>query len=361
MILNFDRDMFLELMTDGNLDLPIIWEGNNFKDTLDRKLQYYSDSLSNVVDKEDLKEIKRISSLLVRVIRHYHNGLPTKAYDTFSRVMKTIIDKPIRIYQKTGEQSTIFQDDPLKLYRIRNVDEDREYLRKELFHTPFFLRHKVDTCRYSIAGYPCLYLGTNMEVCRQEIRPVDSMTYTIAARFRLVRNRSENNGNDMKVIELGVKPSHFLKYSNRNFNEEFENRFNEIDLMNQSVMYNYLYWYPLIVASSYIRKNKSDPFASEYIIPQLLMQWVRIEVRKGNLYGLRYFSCASLEASEVGMNYVFPAYEDEAVETDYCSVLSSCFSISKTLIFESHYDVTKAQRELDSYNDFSCVSARNFA
>lgn len=85
-------------------------------------------------------------------------------------------------------------------------------------------------------------------------------------------------------------------------------------LENASVRAAYLLWYPLIAACSYISVSKKDPFAAEYIIPQLLMQWVRCEIGSqpgiedeySQLIGIRYFSCVSQKASETKFNYVFP-------------------------------------------------------
>ena len=92
-------------------------------------------------------------------------------------------------------------------------------------------------------------------------------------------------------------------------------------LENSSVRAAYLLWYPLIAARSYISVSKKDPFAAEYIIPQLLMQWVRCEIGSqpgiedeyNQLIGIRYFSCASQKASETGFNYVFRRAENKNI------------------------------------------------
>ncbi len=69
-------------------------------------------------------------------------------------------------------------------------------------------------------------------------------------------------------------------------------------------------------------------FKSEYIIPQLLMQWYR--ERKVLIDGIRYLSCTA-EARFPGItlnkhNYVIPV--EECTETGYCPSLLLNFSAS---------------------------------
>lgn len=128
-------------------------------------------------------------------------------------------------------------------------------------------------------------------------------------------------------------------------------------LENASVRAAYLLWYPLIAACSYIRVNKKDPFAAEYIIPQLLMQWVRCEIGSqpgiedeyNQLIGIRYFSCASQKASETGFNYVFPTSgKQKYPDLPYCSVLAKSFYLSSPVYvheFEHLYECEQHLRK----------------
>ena len=77
---------------------------------------------------------------------------------------------------------------------------------------------------------------------------------------------------EVNVIELAVKPQDFLDLErNRESNRIIRRRIQEELLNSSSVREAYLLWYPLIAACSYIRTNKKDPFAAEYIVPQLLL------------------------------------------------------------------------------------------
>ena len=122
-----------------------------------------------------------------------------------------------------------------------------------MFHTPYNLRSKVSTCRYSIAGYPSLYLGTSLDLCCEEIHLNPHQDFALASIFKLERTVEYSNTN-IQVIELGVKPQDFLNIER--YDEGHERRINNSLLENSSVRAAYLLWYPLIAACSYIRVSK---------------------------------------------------------------------------------------------------------
>ena len=112
----------------------------------------------------------------------------------------------------------------------------------------------------------------------------------------------------------------------------------------------------------YIRTNKNDPFAAEYIIPQLLMQWVRNEIgtNKGDEYdqlvGIRYFSCASVKASEMGFNYVFPTSgQQKSAELPYCSVLAKAFRLTNPVYIHEYDDIRTCEWRLRDFKDFDSI------
>ena len=76
------------------------------------------------------------------------------------------------------------------LYRVRSdrtAASDGEISRKDMFHVPFEKRRLVQNQRYSIAGLPCLYLGSSIWICWEELgRPsLDSLSIS---RFQVVEN-----------------------------------------------------------------------------------------------------------------------------------------------------------------------------
>lgn len=109
---------------------------------------------------------------------------------------------------------------------------------------------------------------------------------------------------------------------------------------------------------------KNDPFAAEYIIPQLLMQWVRNEIRsnKGDEYdqlvGIRYFSCASVKASNMGFNYVFPTSgQQKSAELPYCSVLTRSFRLTNPVYIHEYDSLHTCEWSLIKSSDIDFITS----
>ena len=165
MILDISNSEFKKLFEDKKLFLPIRWDGYDFLHTLNGLFDYYIKKLDLLPDdghdiRVDTKVVKRACGLLSKAVGHYLNGFPSKAYSSFERSMNIFMDRPLRIYQKSvteqfeDRRNYRNNDDSLKLFRVTSVSDNRPYGRERVFHTPYNLRSKVSTCRYSIAGYP---------------------------------------------------------------------------------------------------------------------------------------------------------------------------------------------------------------
>ena len=300
-------------------------------------------------------------------MQYYLNGFPSKAYECFMSVMDELMKTPLQIYQKSAfelfNNSRNRNNDSLQLFRVVSVGDNKPYSRSRVFHTPYNMRSKVSTSRYSIAGYPSLYLGTSLELCCEEIHINPHYDFTLASMFKLERSEAYTNTH-IEVVELGVKPQDFV---NRELNNEYYRRLIPIDLLNKKETKSaYLLWYPLIAACSYIRTNKNDPFAAEYIIPQLLMQWVRSEIgmknkEQNHLMGIRYFSCASVKASNMGFNYVFPTSgQQKSPSLPYCSVLTKVFRITNPIYIHEYESISHCEYYLQRSNNFDFISENNY-
>lgn len=304
----------------------------------------------------------KVCDLLIKTVDYYLNVFPSKAYNSFEEVMHILMKQPLQIYQKSVleqfENLDGFRDDKLKLFRAVAVEDNRPYQRTRVFHTPYNLRSKVSTSRYSIAGYPSLYLGTSLGLCYEEIQMNPHKNFAIASMFKLERTLEYTNTN-IRVIELGVKPQDFV---NENSNEYAQRRIPPDMLRGHEVRSAYLLWYPLIAACSYIRVNKKDPFAAEYVIPQLLMQWVRCEIAANrgedydHLIGIRYFSCASVKASNMGFNYVFPTSgQQKSADLPYCSVLAKAFRLTNPIYIHEYENIAMCELALKAMHDFDFI------
>lgn len=374
MIFDISDATFKNVLNDKALYLPIRWNGSDFASTLDNLFNHYITQIELLSNEKNypnhiyvnIKDIKRVCGLLIRAVNHYLNGFPSKAYSSFERAMLILMDKPLKIYQKSvmeqfeNSGAPYKNDDDLKLFRVVSVDDNKPYSRARVFHTPYNLRSKVSTSRYSIAGYPSLYLGTTLALCCEEIHINPHQNFALASVFKLEKTLEYTNTN-IRVIELAVKPQDFLNIEYGN--ESYGRRISKSLLENRSIRSAYLLWYPLIASCSYIRVNKNDPFAAEYIIPQLLMQWVRNEIGSNKsdeydqLVGIRYFSCASKKASNMGFNYVFPTSgQQKSADLPYCSVLAKAFRLTNPVYIHEYDNLHTCEWRLTELNDFDFIN-----
>lgn len=366
----FDISKFNSVFSNEQFFLPIRWDGKDFQKYLENLYADYFNVLCSLSQRDECKPIKETSNdsfcndyssgmhcdcnkihnicnKLLKVVNEYLHGFPATAYCTFDDIMQELMRQPLKIYNKSGRPDAFEGHDPLNLFRVVNVSEDINHHITRVFHTPFTLISKVSTSRYSIAGFPSLYLGTSIELCTEEIHNNPYSNLAICSRFKLIRNTSKTD-TKIDVIELGIKPQDFVEdIKNKIYYDNYycKRTIRRNLLCDQKVKKTYLLWYPLIAACSFIRANKTDPFAPEYIIPQLLMQWIRNNYKEQNeVMGIRYFSCSSERTSELGFNYVFPTSGNPIADnTPYCKVLSKVFQLTKPVFLHEFNSLNECQ------------------
>lgn len=357
MILCLGERDFLDLMHNPQLQLPMRWDGKNFETAISDVFNAYVSALRSYYEagqeagnrygvNVDIPEISSICNEIKSCVQEYHNGFPARAFLILSQIMSKLIQTPLDVYHKNGTPEML-REDELRLYRIRKVDCGITYNRKDIFHVPVSARSMIATCRYSIAGYPSLYLTTSIKLGLEET--TESRKKTIVSRFKLLRDQPKV---DIRVLELGIKPQDFIE--DRRSNNEVGRIIPNSKLRSSSVRENYLKWYPIIAACSFIRANRTTPFASEYIIPQLLMQWIRTQSKRDRLMGIRYFSCASIRASEMGFDYVFPVNNCD-YESNFCSVLRDAFVLTRPVFLRDYEKDCQCEEELNNSKDFDKI------
>lgn len=363
--------MINQIFQKEEFQLPKRWDGIDFKNALEVLFDDYLATLEDQPEEvatvlsieKNLPEIKQIRSSIVESVDCYLDGFPSKAYNKFKDVMSVLMKKQLKVYQKSVYDLFAGYEEPLKLFRVVKVPDNCLYQRERVFHVPLTQRAKVSAARFSISGYPCLYLSTSIKLCKEEIQPSGKdSSLLIASAFQIDRS-IEQSGVNLKVIELAIKPEDFrpIKCS---YNDSFVSSLTPHQMENLTIQSNYLLWYPLIAACSFIRTNKKLPFAAEYIIPQLLMQWVRSELENnsdGNeqlLYGIRYFSCSSNRASSLGYNYVFPTSGMRGSNNSkYCPVLTKAFRLTLPRYIHEYDNEEAMEHELVNNGKYKKISA----
>lgn len=183
-----------------------------------------------------IKETESICHTILDATTDYFKGLPACAYETFE---KTMIENNCHLLKLLPQ---ILSKD-FHFYRVRKGQDFKD--RKELFHTPFQLRVKCDSYRFSTLGYPSLYLASTLETALLESNVKDLKEYSCSC-FKSTR--------ELRFIDLAL-PNRELAFWEQ---------------------YSLAIFYPLIMACNLKVKQKDEPFKPEYIIPQLLVQTIRL-------------------------------------------------------------------------------------
>lgn len=242
---------------------------------------------------------------LISAVKDYLDG---KISDAISTICDTFFTKKKRPFYREQIKREVY------FYRIRENGSYNLYTQREMFHIPFEMRGKASNQRFSLAGYPCLYLGRSIYGCWKETqRPnID--------KFNVVALRS-------------IKEFNMLSLTIPNIQTESD------------LTYNYLMSLPLRLACSLVANSKDDPFKPEYIIPQLVLNCVVKKMKSGDekdkdYDGIQYTSTIFGSANDrfknetLLTNYVLPIKESNKI--GLCSELTTFFEMSevKSLINE---------------------------
>ncbi len=273
-----------------------------------------------------LTRVKTIQNQLFLSLEQYLNGHPAEAYFHFKEMLERGRLKheiaSLKQY-KVPKHSYLFRAQ--RHYEaIRSKNANRQgFINlkqiRDLFHPPFEKRRAVATNRFSISGYPCLYLSESILTSYSECFP----------------DKSDSNYNFHCIGLQNVRPLYFINLSNTSFSNP-ENGFpglgnsDEEHSKNISEILEHLGVYHLIMASH--TKIKYKPaykgekfyFKAEYIIPQLLLQWLKQEGYA--IDGIRYKSCtgtAKFPGKTEHYNYVLPVQSN--LEKGFCPSLYASF------------------------------------
>lgn len=220
---------------------------------------------------KQIKHIEQNSKMLIDVLELYNNGkivsASLKAFEVFNNM------KPILIKRYSGA----FRYETY--YRIRIVNENNTFPleRKEMFHIPLQKNYLVGTGRYSMPGHPCLYLASQAALAYYECGKPEKFAIS---KFDIPQSEE----NHMKFIDFS-EALFPLKYS---FISWFYNEKDKDKV--RSYLLKHLCIYPLRTACSLVVEHAGSKFIEEYIMPQLLLQWV---MNDEDIDGIRYESCNS--------------------------------------------------------------------
>lgn len=204
----------------------------------------------------EIKQVDAACNGIINVLEKYLTGDVIEAYKMFSNLMDQ--------YYPDFPNEDVETD--LLLYRMRKDLDLKE--EKQFYHLPKSMRYKCSGERFSIAGYPCFYIGYSKNDCYVEIGETGSM---IAM--------SLNDAGSLKVFDL-------------TFSEGQQNG---------DGLKEYLIAFPLIASCYVVTMNCDDAdsvkFREEYVIPQMLTSYMK---DKGRYDGIRYYSVRNENLKTLG-------------------------------------------------------------
>ena len=220
---------------------------------------------------EQVESLENNSNLLIEVLELYSRGkiVPAsqKAFEVFENMKPQLMQSYSGAYYSE------------EYFRIRAINENNPFPleRREMFHIPFNKNYLVGTERYSMPGHPCLYLASQAELCWYECgKP---------KKFAISRlDIPQNKECYMKFIDFSEKLMPLM----HSFCSWFHNE-KDSDQVRKYFL-KYICTYPLRAACSIVVEHPGSRFIEEYIMPQLLLQWV---LNDEDFDGIKYESCSS--------------------------------------------------------------------
>lgn len=258
---------------------------------------------SDLNKKDCVQQIKSLIAGIDNSLKAYHHGKPFNAYLKLRDALRPIEDNTwtgVRFPSK------------FNFYRLRIKESNYPLSQGELFHIPFHLRGKVETQRYSIPGFPSLYLSNSVYVAWEELR---------RPKFENIQGARLSNKEEMICLDLTTK-RYLGDYM---FEGDSKKLFNDVFI------------WPLIASCCIKIKSKEDSFKPEYIIPQLLLQWIRNNQRhwKGIMFSSTHVDLTEMNAEGDFFNVVIPVLENS--EKDFCKKTSALFTMTDVLSWQLKY------------------------
>lgn len=240
-------------------------EGNRKKD--EAFIDYLSDLLADYQDQVKNLDFGTISELQSGSIIDVVNGWCSGIIDSLNSYEEGNIVKAVEIirqlFNQYAEQMSEFVINHEKnniWYRMRTLEPyTRRYYAKDMFHVPFRKLGCLGNQRFSISGFPCLYLGNSVWSCWEEMHEPD-MNNSCVSRIEAV--------GELKLLNLSWPV-------------------NDATVVDNIADYKAVCTWPLIIACSIRTLNPQDTFKPEYIIPQMVM----MAIKTGSIYqGCTYTS-----------------------------------------------------------------------
>lgn len=251
------------------------------------------------------KELLNSTNALLRAYNCYSEG---KLITAINIMKKFLAADAIKTFNLTHRQLW---------YRARKTDKSSNGFKAiEMFHIPFEKRTDVVNYRYSITGYPCLYIGNTILSCWEEM-------HTPALDDFVVSRISVKEGIQIKTLDLRIP---HISSTEPLFSDLSDEERRETNLM-------LLKSWPLIIACSIKTITPNAHFKYEYIHPQLLM--LALKEQDADISGVTYTSThVDSNMSDDVNKYTNVALPVKQVKSKgHCDSLCNTFSLTRGVPF----------------------------
>lgn len=293
--------------------LPIkIAEDNRYYTDLCQCLDKYetvvqsSDVIPALVKHKTAKNIAHIKNSLV----FYYSGKFEKAKKEIEEIIDCYLETPLisKIDESPAFYGFLDIDSGIEPTFFRARVGRGEYSHSDLLPIPMTLRQKISTQRFSVPGIPCFYLGSTSYCCWLEMDKPRDEEFNVSA-VKLC--------GDKKILDLAFD---MTTLNMINIYGQVDNP-KTITLRTdfKKIAENMIELWPLVCATSFVNKNHTTTFRSEYIISQIIMQIVS---ELPDVYGIAYLSKRidnNLEsgAFPLAVNLVIPNLQNVDSFEDY--------------------------------------------
>ena len=275
---------------------------------------------------------------ILDVFKYYEGADLKRAQEEFDVVMACLrsaifistMDDWNEIDTTDGKRYTQFRLRAGELfYRVRGVEGTRKDIESnpdELFHIPLSKKAMTNNERFSLAGFPSLYLATMLPLAWQESGYPQRYYYSEFQYLKLTqRGKNINFENEMKLLAL-YSPQEIYMWGTA---EKYNHFSVWLEVVRKCLM-----MYPLVMACAFVNHSGKGAYKQEYIIPQMLMQWVQRNIDR--VQGVSYFTCVDMKmmpSAYCAYDIVIPAlapYDDKK----YSQKLRDEFTWTKPRYFE---------------------------
>lgn len=327
-IMSEQINWYKELSWIGEYRFPLQRRNQDYTTLMTGWIREYCSHIDNCksLSDETKGRIATFANHLLECHARYLDSQFADAYTLFNQTMDEVQDSLLSV--GFGMQNGYTTEEVVHYFRIRKGDKSHSYL--EMLHIPLSKRQYASTGRFSAPGMPCSYLASAKEICwyECEMPPI----------FQLAEYKVKSATEDKKkLLRLDINPL-ILRNDLINLHQKGDVDEDSIKKISERIFF----VMPLIAMCSVSARKSNYIFIEEYVIPQMLMAWLR---NSSSFVGVRYYSYSANELvrCNTGHNIAIPVRDE--IKNGYSSEICALFDFAEDMTSETIDLSDKLQRK----------------